>query len=245
MQINFFRLLEHEETGIPFAQSAGTVRAAGLSLIPADAAGFIAVLDQGRHHYAFDFHEHTGKTAELAPYDSTCFPAPLMVSRSEFIALGCRSGTQMQMIGGFNLHGEEMWEQVLSPYVNPSLSLAPAAGRIAFSRVNTNVGAVGDELSRNLGVYPTSHAPVNEQLDSQMVSVIQMESGRQVFSLTCTPILRAGGNFCIVGRRAAAGGGARGRARDLRAATALGEGEDRGRARGDVRAGAEQCAHPA
>ena len=199
VQINFFRLIEHEVTGLPLAQSAGTVRAPSLSLIPADASGYLAVLDQGRHHFAFDFHEHSGKVEELAPFDSTCFPAPLLVSRSEFIALGCRNGNQMQMIGGFNLHGEEMWEQVLSPYVNPSLALAPAAGRVAFSRVVTSSAAPSDQgfPSHNLGVYPTGGGPVSEQIESQTVNVIQMESGRQIFSLTCTPILRAGGNFTL------------------------------------------------
>ena len=200
VQINFFRLIERTETGVPLAQSAGTVRARALSLIPADAAGFISVLDQGHHHYAFDFREHTGKVNELAPFDSTCAPAPLLVSSSEFIAFGCRNGGQMQMIGGFNLHGEEMWEQMLSPYVNPTLALAPAVGRVALSRIVTTAAAPAEKtgtLARGGGILPSASAPVAEQIESQTVNVLQMESGRQIFSLTCTPILRAGGNFTL------------------------------------------------
>ena len=46
----------------------------------------VALLDQGRQHWAFNFDTFTGKTLELAAFDSSCRPTPLFVSQSEFIA---------------------------------------------------------------------------------------------------------------------------------------------------------------
>ena len=201
VQVNFYRLGRREGTGQPFAQTAGTVRSPSLILVPADGTGLIATIDQGHHHYAFDYVQHTGKRDELSPFDSTCRPAPILVSRSEFIALGCRAGTQLQLVGGFNLRGEEMWEQVLpEPYVNPAFSFASAGGRFAFSRVQTSTlleDSHVDGLSRNLGVYPSANAPASALIHSQTVDVFQMESGRLLLSLTCAPVLRAGGNFAL------------------------------------------------
>lgn len=201
VQVNFFRLGSQPETRLPMLQRAGEVRSPALILVPADEAGYIATINQGQHHYAFDFHEHTGKVNELSPFDSSCQPAPILVNRSEFIALGCRGGTQLQMVGGFNLHGEEMWEQVMpEAYVNPNFSFAPQAGRFAFGRVITTSAIEdgrSDAISRSLGIHPQSGGPVSAQILSQTVNVFQMETGRNLFTVTCTPVIRAGGNFAL------------------------------------------------
>ena len=185
VQIDFFRLHRHPSTGVPFPSKAGTVGARNMVLLPVDAAGYLSVVDQGKAHWAFDFHQHTGKVDELSPFDSTCHPVPFLVSRSEFIAFGCRGGHDTRQIGGFNLRGEEMWEQVLpESFTSLALSFAPSAGRFALSRMITSAPVVDDQA------FP-------EQFLAQTITVFQTETGRQIFSLNANPMLRASQNFTL------------------------------------------------
>ncbi|HEU4636003.1 MAG TPA: hypothetical protein VFS41_07490, partial [Edaphobacter sp.] len=127
-----------------------------------------------------------GKTKELAGFDSTCRPSPVLVSSSEFIAFGCRASHTPQVIAGFNLRGEEMWEQNMTEsYVSPSFSYAPGSGRFAISRVLTHTSMVETEM-----VSP-------EIFDSQVVTVYQTDSGRQLLRVDAAPIARAGQNFAL------------------------------------------------
>ena len=188
VQIDFFRL--HRE---PRAESqeklniarAGTVAARNMVLLPIDADGFLSVLDEGSAHWAFNFNSHQGKVDELSPFDSSCHPIPFLVSRSEFIAFGCRGGKDPRELGGFNLRGEEMWEQTFTDsFTAPAFSFAPVAGRFALSRLTTS--------------YPVDpEQEVTAGFTAQTVTVYQTESGRQVFSLNCNPILRASENFAL------------------------------------------------
>jgi hypothetical protein len=143
-------------------------------------------VDQGSSHWAFDFHSYAGKTAELSPYDSSCRPEPIFVSHSEFIAFGCRNSQAMQQIGGFNMRGEEMWEQGLfGDYTSPSLVYAPAVGRFALSRVMLRTTAVADQ-------------PISpDEVASQTVVVYQTGTGKQLLHVDCSPVERAGQNFAL------------------------------------------------
>lgn len=111
VQIDFFRLHRQppgaSHPGLQLAR-AGTVGARTMVLLPVDADGFLSVLDEGNAHWAFNFNSHSGKVDELSPFDSSCHPIPFLVSRSEFIAFGCRGGRDPRELGGFNLRGEEM-----------------------------------------------------------------------------------------------------------------------------------------
>jgi hypothetical protein len=149
-------------------------------------AGFLAVVDQGKQHWAFDFHSFAGKTDELAPFDSTCSPAPLFVSHSEFIAFGCRGGQTRHQLGGFNMRGDEMWEQGLfGDFVSPTVAYAPAGGRFALSRVMLRSSAITDQ--------PIS----SDEVSSQTVVVYQIGTGKQLFKADCSPVERAGQNFAL------------------------------------------------
>ena len=183
VEIHFYRIRSKPD-GVLYAQASGTVRARSLVSIPADGSGFVSVLDEGRQHWAFNYNLYRGKVQELSPFESTCHPSPFLVSRSEFIAFGCRSGNQRQMFGGFNLRGEEMWEQIIpETYVGASFAFAPAAGRFAFGRVNIPIGL-------------TEAAAISlDQSTAQIVTVHQTDTGKQLLRLDCTPIIRAGQNF--------------------------------------------------
>jgi hypothetical protein len=186
VQINFYRIRQSDDGGPVQSAFAGTVLSRGTGDIPATGAGYLSVVDQGRQHWAFDFHSYAGKVAELSPFDSSCSPAPVFVSRSEFIAFGCRGGPSMQQIGGFNMRGEEMWEQGLfGDFIAPSIAFAPASGRFALSRLMLRVSAVPDQ-------------PVSaDEVSSQTVVVYQTGTGKQLLRAECSPVERAGQNFAL------------------------------------------------
>jgi hypothetical protein len=149
-------------------------------------AGHVAVVDEGRQQWAFDFHPYNGKAKELAPFASTCDPTPRLVSSSEFVAFGCHNSDSPTVLGGFNLRGEEMWEQNLyGDYVGAFMTFAPESGRFALGRV------MGGAFTGNL--VPLEDPP----LTGQNVVVYQMESGRQLLHVDCSPIARAGQNFAL------------------------------------------------
>jgi hypothetical protein len=187
VQINFYRLrLTSGPTPSILPAFAGAVVARRTGGIPATTAGYLAVIDQGHYHYAFDFHSYSGKVDELSPFDSTCPPAPLFVSHSEFIAFGCRNGHAMQALAGFNMRGQETWEQGLfGDFIAPSLVYAPSSGRFAFSRILLRNSALSDQ-------------PISaDDVSAQSVVVYQTESGKQLLHVECSPVERAGQNFTL------------------------------------------------
>lgn len=186
VQINFYRIRSGDDGGPVQVRYAGAVKAKRTGDVPVTTAGFLAVVDQGKQHWAFDFHLFEGKINELAPFDSTCPPAPLFVSHSEFIAFGCRGGQTRHQLGGFNMRGDEMWEQGLfGDFVSPTIAYAPAGGRFALSRVMLRNSAITDQ--------PIS----SDEVSSQTVVVYQIGSGKQLFKADCSPVERAGQNFAL------------------------------------------------
>jgi hypothetical protein len=186
VQINFYRIHASEADDTVQANFAGVVHSPNTGDVPVTTAGFLAVVDQGRPHWAFDFHTYAGKTQELSPFDSSCSPAPIFVSRSEFIAFGCRGGQTRQEIGGFNMRGEEMWEQGLfGNFIAPSVDYAPAGGRFALSRVLLRNSVIPDQ--------PIS----TDEVSSQTVVVYQTGTGKQLLRADCSPVERAGQNFTL------------------------------------------------
>jgi hypothetical protein len=186
VQINFYRLHTGDDGGPVKRSFAGVVETRNTGDIPATTAGFLAIVDQGHQHWAFDFHSYAGKKAELSPFDSTCSPAPVFVSHSEFIAFGCRNGQTRQQLGGFNMRGEEMWEQGLfSDFIAPSLDFAPTRGRFALSRVLLHGSVIADQ-------------PISaDEIIAQAVVVYQTDSGKQLLRADCSPVERAGQNFAL------------------------------------------------
>ena len=184
--VHFFRIHPSDNGGPVKHEFAGVVQTHRVGDVPASTAGYLAVVDQGRQHYAFDFHSYAGQKAELSPFDSSCPPAPIFVSHSEFIAFGCRNAKTMQHLGGFNMRGEEMWEQGLyGDYIAPHLSFAPAGGRFALSRIMLRTSAIPDQLISN------------DEISSQTVVVIQTNTGKQLLRADCSPVERAGQNFAF------------------------------------------------
>jgi hypothetical protein len=186
IQIDFLRLKVTADGGALQGAFAGAVQSDNTGDVPVTTAGYLAIVDQGRPHWAFDFHSFAGKVNELSPFDSTCSPVPIFVSRSEFIAFGCRGGQTMQQIGGFNMRGEEMWEQGLfGDFIAPSLSFAPAGGRFALGRIMLRSSVVSDQ-------------PISiDEVSGQSVVVYQTGSGKQLLHADCSPVERAGQNFAL------------------------------------------------
>lgn len=185
VQINFFTLSYGSGDQIELI-SGEALRSRVPGRIPANSAGFISILDQGQQHWAFDFNTYDGKKLELSPFDSTCKPSPILVSRAAFIAFGCHMSHTPQVIGGFNMRGEEMWEQnLMETYLAPTFSYAPAAGRFAFSRMLTHTSLITDETISQ------------ELVAGQNIVVYQTDTGSQLLRVNATPVARAGQNYTL------------------------------------------------
>ncbi|MEO6816895.1 MAG: hypothetical protein ABI177_09345 [Edaphobacter sp.] len=184
--LSFYRLALPGTGDMVEADLAGIAHTTHFGDLAAMSAGHIAVVDEGRQQWGFDFHPFHGKVKELAPFSSTCDPTPRFVSSSEFVAFGCHTGDSPQVMGGFNLRGDEMWEQNLfGDYVATFMSYAPASGRFALGRVMGDASV--DNLEQGSGAG----------LGGQNVIVYQMESGKQILHTDCSPVARAGQNFAL------------------------------------------------
>ena len=141
-------------------------------------------LDGGKDRWLFNFDEHSGKVHELAEWDTSCFPHPTFVGHSQFVAFGCRGSADKQDIAGFNMKGEQMWQQnFFDAHVGPMFAFAPAAGRFALGRTIVSTPLEPDALL------------VASVVTSQEVRVYQTYDGKQIFKIECSPVERAGQNF--------------------------------------------------
>ena len=106
------------------------------------------------------------------------------MSRSEFLAFGCRGAEERQQVGFFNLRGEHLWLSAYSnQHLNPTVVSAPGAGRFAIGRtLIVGSGLDPDELT-------------DAELQGQEVTVYQGHDGRQLLKVMMSPIQRAGQNF--------------------------------------------------
>ncbi len=184
VQINFYRLGNTPDGLV--AAYAGAVRTRVALEVPMTPAGFLDVLDGGKDRWLFNFDEHAGKVDELAEWDTSCFPRATFVGHGEFVAFGCRGSTDKIGLAGFNLKGEEMWEQGLyESYVSPTFAFAPAAGRFALGRTLVSIALDAD-------------APLpGSAVTGQEVRVYQNYNGKVLFKIDCSPVERAGQNFAL------------------------------------------------
>ena len=186
VHIFFFRLKPEnpDGSGQLLAKHAGTIGAPSLITLPATADGFLDVQKERGNTWLLDFVSHTGKRTELAAFDTTCAPRPFFISRTEFVAFGCRGSLDKVALTYFNLRGEQPWLSALSgTEVSPSIIAAPAAGRFAFSRTLV-AGPIFD--TENLTAA---------DMTAQEISVMQNYDGRTLLKLQATPIQRVGQNF--------------------------------------------------
>jgi hypothetical protein len=152
--------------------------------LPITAEGFLNPTRESPTTWVFDFESHDGKHLELAPFDTSCLPHPYFVSRSDFVAFGCRGSESRLQFSGFNLLGENKWVQVLGgQQAFPSIVAASATGRFALSRI-----LISDQTFELENLVP-------EQMTAQEVSVIQSHDGRILLKTQTSPIQRAGQNF--------------------------------------------------
>ena len=187
-QLNFYRILEPDQ---PYdrvlVQAAGLGAAPGLVSLSITSAGYIEVLQESATRWLFDFDPYVGKYVELSPIDSSCRPRPVFVSASEFVSFGCRGSDDKLMIGGFNMRGEQMWQQnFMDTHAFPNFSFAPAAGRFALSR-NILAGNSGS-LGMTVDFAPSSFT-------TQEIRVYQTYNGRQLLRVEASPVQQAGQNY--------------------------------------------------
>jgi hypothetical protein len=184
-QLNFYRLIQPvQPVDQVLLQAAGVAGANGPVNISLTSAGYIEVSEESHGRWLFDFDPYEGKYVELSPFDTSCRPHPFFVSASEFVAFGCRGGEDRTTIGGFNLNGEQMWQQnFMDSYAFPTFSEAPVVGRFALSR---NIVPSGSGITSDFA--PSSFT-------TQEIRVYQMHDGRQLLRVEASPVQRFGGNY--------------------------------------------------
>jgi hypothetical protein len=184
VQINFYRLKTDGVDQKLAAVSAGAIRTRTAVALPLTTAGYLDTLEGGKSTWDFNFDEHAGKVDELLAFDTTCYPRPVFVGHSEFVVFGCKGGDERRVFAGFNLRGEEMWQQgFYESYVAPTFSFAPAAGRFALGRTLVPV-PMGDQFSLSAS-----------SVTGQDVRVYQGHDGRILLHINCSPVEPAGHNF--------------------------------------------------
>ncbi len=184
VQINFYRLNDTPEGFM--AELAGIVRVHEAMELPMTRAGTLDILSGGKNRWLFNFNEHGGKVDELAEWDTACQPQATFVSHSEFVAFACHGNEDNPAIAGFNMKGEQMWEQGLyEPYVAPDFAFAPAAGRFVLERTILTT-SMGGELTLSSGAVAGEEA-----------RVYQAETGKVLLTVNVSPAERAGGNFAL------------------------------------------------
>ncbi len=187
VQLNFFRLSSTGAGADNLAvASAGAIRARMVVELPMTTAGFLDEIEGGKDRWLFNFNEHTGKVDELAEWDTTCFPQSTFVGPSEFVAIGCRGSVEKQSLAGFNLKGEEMWQQnFMDTQTALTYSFAPAAGRFALGRIVVNIP------------FDPGGTLTESMVSQQEVRVMQSYNGKVLYRIDCTPVERAGQNFAL------------------------------------------------
>ncbi len=190
IQVVFFRLGYPANDADPIVpRIAGRAVSDHPVAIPLNANGYIStVREDKKMGWGMDYNTYAGKVYSLPMYDSTCQPGTTMVSRSELLAFGCRGNDNQRYFAAFNLLGEEMWVKGLyDPAPMPVLGFAPGTGRFATNRLIVAT-ASPDE---NMVQLAHDHA------SSQAVDVYQINSGRQLLHVTCTPVETASQNFSL------------------------------------------------
>jgi len=184
VQVNFYRVRLDDAAKL-VAINAGAIRSSTPVALPITTTGYLDILEGRKGTWYFNFDEHAGKVKELLAFDTKCFPKPVFVGHSDFVVFGCKSEDR-RIFAGFDLQGEEMWQQGLyDPYIGPTFSFAPAAGRFALGRT-----LVAEPLAEDA-------SPEASLVTGEDVRVFQVHSGRQIFRIDCSPVERAGGNYAL------------------------------------------------
>jgi hypothetical protein len=187
VEISFYRLVNKgpaaEELTVV---SAGKIRTKTAVALPMTSAGRLEEIEDGKDRWLFNFNEHAGKVDELAGFETTCYPRPTLVGNGEFVAFGCHGGANSVDLAGFNMKGEEMWQQSFyDTHVAPTFVFAPAAGRFALGRM-----LVSADLDPDMELPPAA-------VTGQEVRVYQTYNGKQLLKIDCSPVERAGQNFAL------------------------------------------------
>jgi hypothetical protein len=187
VEISFYRLKDVAAAADGLlVVSAGKIRTQTAVALPMTSAGRLETIEDGKSRFLFNFDEHAGKIDELAGFETTCYPRPTLVGHGEFVAFGCRGAANSVDLAGFNMKGDEMWQQSFyDSHVAPTFAFAPRAGRFALGR--TLVSADLD---------PEAAVPASA-VTGQEVRVYQTYNGKQLLKIDCSPVERAGQNFAL------------------------------------------------
>ncbi len=182
--LEFYRLGVDGETAPLHVSGAGAIGSPVMLRLAMDGDGYLWADDEQRGKWGISFNEFGGKQQKLTPVMSSCRPRLNLLSRSQFLVETCRGSDDQPMLAAFGFDGHENWQEPFGEALQPpTLSLSPAMGRFAMSRLMAS----------------SSGAPVsgmgNDNPLSQEIRVYQTESGDMLLKVLCAPAVRSAENF--------------------------------------------------
>lgn len=153
---------------------------------PYNADGFLGVSQDDGTHWGFDFHFFkAGNDKELAGLETSCAPDAIFLSATRFLASACRGGIVHNMMGVLDLSGHVLWLNRRSSALWPALYSAPAAGRFAVRRTQTEAADTSVPGEADGAAF------------SQDVSVLRTATGEELFKVNIIPPIRTMQNFAL------------------------------------------------
>ncbi len=91
------------------------------------------MVEDGKDGWLFNFDEHAGKVDELAGFVTTCAPRPTLLGDGQFVAFGCHGLSAALDLAGFNMKGEQMWQENFYRCAGvPDIGVCSRGGAIRF-----------------------------------------------------------------------------------------------------------------
>ena len=158
--------------------------------LPATVDGFISQEKVGETDWNVRFHpyeksEPTGGDI-VAHVDSACDPSEKVLSAESILILSCPHGHDDRFVAAYSLSNHKLWDgRWQSNFTWPAFRMAQSGTSVAISWIAVN--------------HPVSAtAPINdEDVQNQVLSVLDSQTGSLRLAVLLKPIVSAGGNFAL------------------------------------------------
>ena len=158
--------------------------------LPATVDGFFSQEKVGETDWNVRFHpyekaEPTGGDI-VAHVDSACDPSEKVLSAQSILILSCPHGHDDRFVSAYSLSSHKLWDgRWQSNFTWPAFRMAQSGTSVAISWIAVN--------------HPVSAAaPINdEDVQNQVLSVLDSQTGSLRLAVLLKPIVSAGGNFAL------------------------------------------------
>ena len=122
----------------------------------------------------------------IAQIESACEPSEKVLNQQSVLVLSCRPGHDDRFVAAYSLKSQKLWDgRWQSNFTWPAFRMAQSGTSVAISWIAVN--------------HPVSAmAPINdEDVQNQVLSVLDSQTGSLRLAVLLKPIVSAGGNFAL------------------------------------------------